>query len=519
MDLPLLLLSLPAALASCASRTSCSTCITHADLANYECSWCEIDQACHALGSPLSPCVFSRECVSLSKLSTCASSSVDACPASDLLPQQLHIALAGNPSTGEADGVAVAWFTPRQTGRSVVQFGRSAGALDQQAEGSARSYLSNFGWHHRVELPSLSPGATYAYRVGDGAAAWSAVSSFTTVDSSKTATFALSVFGDMGYLNSTVRPMEIKNRDSLQTDWSASYTYNTLRQLVDSRTINGVWHVGDIGYADDAFAHEVATFAYESAYNGYMQWLEPIASKVPYMVTPGNHESECHSPACVTSPGTWGLPLSNFSAFNARWAMPFKSSGGTSNMWYSFNLGPAHFVSVNSETDWKDAPEEGTGDSHFKFLPAGSFGAPGEYLAWLEADLKAAAADRAAGRRQWIVAGGHRPFDDLASSHSALFAKYKVDAYFAGHSHSYTRSTYSFSSTSMLHIVVGGAGCDEMPQAPAVPASQRGSQSNATFHTGRYASGVLRVNASALHWQLLDSADSSILDEFVLSKE
>jgi hypothetical protein len=44
-----------------------------------------------------------------------------------------------------------------------------------------------------------------------------------------------------------------------------------------------------------------------------------------------SHESECHSPACVTSLNTWGRPLSNFTAFNARWTMPFAESGGTSN--------------------------------------------------------------------------------------------------------------------------------------------------------------------------------------------
>lgn len=26
-----------------------------------------------------------------------------------------------------------------------------------------------------------------------------------------------------------------------------------------------------------------------------------FASKVPFMVVPGNHESECHSPACLAS--------------------------------------------------------------------------------------------------------------------------------------------------------------------------------------------------------------------------
>ena len=70
------------------------------------------------------------------------------------------------------------------------------------------------------------------------------------------------------------------------------------------------------------------------------------------------------------------------------------------------------------------AEEETTGDSHNKKLPAGGFGAPGEYLRWLEADLAAANASRAT--RPWIVAGSHRPFAELNASHGALFAKCAV---------------------------------------------------------------------------------------------
>ena len=110
-----------------------------------------------------------------------------------------------------------------------------------------------------------------------------------------------------------------------------------------------------------------------------------------------NHESECHSPACVLKKER-GLALSNFTAYNQRWHMPAQDSAARAgqSMWCSWNYGPVHYVSVNSETDWKGAEERNTGDSHDKKLPAGHFGEDGEYLAWLEADLKAAAAARAA---------------------------------------------------------------------------------------------------------------------------
>ena len=83
---------------------------------------------------------------------------------------------------------------------------------------------------------------------------------------------------------------------------------------------------------------------YEQTYNGYMNWFQNVSATMPYMVTPGNHESECHSPACVINHKEYGLPLSNFSAFNHRWSMPSVESGGHqhSNMWYSFNFGTVH---------------------------------------------------------------------------------------------------------------------------------------------------------------------------------
>ena len=65
--------------------------------------------------------------------------------------------------------------------------------------------------------------------------------------------------------------------------------------------------------------------------------------------------------------------------------MPSARSGGVSNMWYSFNYGLAHYVSINTDTDWTGAPEEHHGDSGM--LPAGGFGAKGQFIKWLENDL------------------------------------------------------------------------------------------------------------------------------------
>lgn len=158
--------------------------------------------------------------------------------------------------------------------------------------------------------------------------------------------------------------------------------------------------------------------------------------------------------------------------------MPSSTSHGALNMWYSFNMGPVHFVSINSETDFPSAEERTHGDA--SDFPAGGFGRKGEYLAWLEADLKAAAADRST--RPWIIAGGHRPCCGDIPEVAEMFEKHGVAMYFAGHTHSYWRSAPTYANMSVpagtpsiphatifnahsaatTYITAGGAGCDEM---------------------------------------------------------
>jgi len=163
--------------------------------------------------------------------------------------------------------------------------------------------------------------------------------------------------------------------------------------------------------------------------------------------------------------------------------------------------------------------QERTGDSGIESLPAGSFGRPGEYLQWLEADLRRADAARNAGRVAWVIAGGHRPLHEIEVSHGELLRRYRVDAYFAGHTHSYTREMHTFTedNSTMLSVVVGGAGCEEMAQGSKPSMNVGASRTpSRTVHVSRYASGVLRANRTSLHWQLIDSVDGQILDELTL---
>lgn len=150
--------------------------------------------------------------------------------------------------------------------------------------------------------------------------------------------------------------------------------------------------------------------------------------------------------------------------------------GNTENMYYSFDMGPIHFVVFSTE--------------HYYFP---QFNATVQYE-WLENDLKQANWNRK--DRPWIVSLGHRPMyctnlnNEGCLGHETkirtgdikkytkealepLFLKYAVDLSFWGHEHSYERfwPAYNFqvyngseeqpylNAKAPIHIISGAAGC------------------------------------------------------------
>lgn len=181
-----------------------------------------------------------------------------------------------------------------------------------------------------------------------------------------------------------------------------------------------------------------------------------------------NHEADCHDPACILDKDK-REKLSNFTAYNGRFRMPSLESGGVLNMHYSFNYGPVHFISLDTETGYPGAAEE----TRYVF-PCGGFG---DQLSWLEKDLQEA--NRHRDIRPWIFAIGHHPMyqgesinQGFQTAMENLFYKYGVDIYFSGHVHSYERdypvyqgnvemTGYDYPKAT-THLMIGGAGNDEM---------------------------------------------------------
>lgn len=414
-------------------------------------------------------------------------------------PQQMHIAFRGK----DYDMV-VSWLTGVQTPSSTVKFGTASGKYTNVVNGSlATSYYKDNFVHH-VVLEGLAPSTTYYYVCGSAESGFSNEYSFESPPTSSQRSFNVMVYGDMGISNSGPN----------------------LQQIIEHKDdVDFVYHIGDYAYADD----RLTTKDYDETWNEWANEIVPVAAYKAYMAMPGNHEATCHSFGDFFCPDG----LKNFSAYNARFRMPAEESGSGTNMWTSFEYGSAHFISIDTETDYDHAPE-GV-DTIFK---AGGFG---DQLAWLEADLKKAAANRA--QRPWIIVGGHRPLytaskpglssiiwpnttGHLRAAVEDMFHQYNVDIYLCGHVHAYERhypiyrnqyvKSYN-NPTGLTGVVIGCAGNIEGHQNKWVDPIP----GYCAVHNGDdYGYGILRVhNDTNLQWTFYTAGNSTIADDFMLYKE
>jgi hypothetical protein len=162
-------------------------------------------------------------------------------------PEQIHLALAGRSTAGVSNGMSATWYTGTLPNVTSLQYGEHASALDQTVKGSTKQYIEDYGFHHSATMSGLKVGTRYYYRVGDDAYGWSAILDFKTAPADKHTPFAVSIFGDMGWLDSDQRPMDIKV-SPLVAHWSAVYTRQTMENQKNNGEIDFVWHLGDIGY-------------------------------------------------------------------------------------------------------------------------------------------------------------------------------------------------------------------------------------------------------------------------------
>ena len=211
--------------------------------------------------------------------------------------------------------------------------------------------------------------------------------------------------------------------------------------------------------------------------------------------------------------------------------------GGTENLFYSFNLGPVHFIGFTTEA--------------YYFLNFGYKVLVNQFN-WLEKDLEEANKPENRKLRPWIVTFGHRPMycsnenGDDCSKHETvirvglpmthffgledLFYKYGVDVEIWAHEHSYERlfPIYDFkvcngshdepyrNPGAPVHLITGSAGCKEGREP-----FQKNIPSWSAMHSQDYGYTRMKAhNSTHLYFeQVSDDKDGAIIDSFYIIKD
>ena len=372
--------------------------------------------------------------VTYGDLSLDSSASVSA---PDATPQRVRLGLGGSVQKGSpsyADPSTMAAFTWETTGNNQaakVRYGTSATSMTTVQTGYSWSatVLGTTAYFHEVHVCGLTPDTHYYYQVGGGASGsevWSATQDFTTVPA--TGTVTMGIFGDA--------------RD-VDTVWQ------TVHQRMKEAAVNLMLIPGDV----------VDLGALESDYTTWLDkiWLPDPTKPTSFltlgqqMILPinGNHEND--------------------TAFSfSNWSIPADSQDQYPETYASLDVGSVHFVMID--------------DLHLAKVSTGQTDAEATtQLAWLDADLKAANADRT--KHPFIVALSHRGLfstsyhagdsdvHNVRAQLAPLFDKYNVDLAINGHDHEYERSKPLHAgnppsgapvvgTTGTQYIINAGAGAD-----------------------------------------------------------
>uniref|UniRef100_A0A0B6ZTI3 Purple acid phosphatase n=1 Tax=Arion vulgaris TaxID=1028688 RepID=A0A0B6ZTI3_9EUPU len=400
-------------------------------------------------------------------------------------PQQIHIAYGETPNQ-----IVISWSQIAWTEKSIVLYGFN-GQLTQSKLGNSTKFVDSglqkrTQFFSKVILDDLIPGKLYTYVVGNEYEL-SDEHMFQAMPEGQDWSPHLAVYGDMGNVNS---------RSLIRLEKEAY-----------AGIYDAILHVGDFAYDMNDLEGTVG--------DEFMRQIQPLASRLPYMTCPGNHEEAY-----------------NFSHYRSRFVMP----GDEGKMYYSFNMGPVHFVSVSTELIF--------------FWYYGSTQIFKQYE-WLKKDLEEANKPENRALRPWVVVFGHRPMycsstgtADCTRNESItrvgipvlhiygfedVLYDNGVDLAIWAHEHSYERLWPLYNRTVMngsyehpytdpkapVQIITGSAGCREN-----VSGFVKKPAEWSAFHSMDYGyTRLLVLNKTHMHLeQVSDVQEGKVIDEFTIIK-
>lgn len=451
-------------------------------------------------------------------------------------PVQIRLAYDG------VDGMTVSWNTFAQQKNPTVYYGLEPYVLYEKATSQESiTYPTSLTYINHVHLKNLWPETTYYYLPAGGN--FTKPFSFTTGkrrgcdEEFKTAVVVdMGTFGPLGLSTTVGKGAANPLAPGEQT---------TIQSMARDMDFDFIVHPGDLGYADAWLKEEIGGYlpntsrvdnptVYEHINNAFYDELQVLSAYKPYMVSPGNHESNCDNGG--TTDKSIGVKYTtsicpvgqlNFTGYINRFRMPSQRVGGQGNFWYSYDHGLAHFVHIDTETDLGHGligPDEGSPEF------SGPFGLMNQQINWLTKDL--ASVDRT--KTPWVVVLGHRPFYNSAggictncsAAFEPLFHQYGVDLYFCGHSHVYNRQAPIYNNVtdpnelnnpSSTWYIVNGAGGHydglDTLNYPLMPYTRYAQDTEYSW------SKLIFHNCTHLTQQAIYSANNTVYDSATLFKD
>lgn len=380
-----------------------------------------------------------------------------------------------------------------------------AGTLTFNRNSMCGSPARTVGWRdpgfiHTSFLKELWPDSLYTYKLGhrlfNNSYVWSRSYSFKASpypgqDSKQ----QIVIFGDMG-------KAEVDGSNEFMNFQPGSL--NTTYQLIkDLKNIDLVLHIGDLSYAS----------GYISQWDQFTAQIEPIASRVPYMVGSGNHERDFPGSGSFyenkDSGGECGVLAET---------MFYVPAENRANYWYSTDYGMFHFCIADTEHDWRP------GTQQYKFIEHCLSTVDRQKQPWL-----IFLAHRVLGYSSGEFYAEEGSFEEPMGRESLqeLWQKYKVDIAFYGHVHNYERTCPVFQNTCLqnasnhyhgifkatTHVVVGGGGAG---LADYSPFQARWS------HFRDHDFGFVKLTAfnhSTLLFEYKKSRDGNVYDHFTVTRD
>jgi alkaline phosphatase D len=391
-------------------------------------------------------------------------------------PEQLHLAWGSDPSRE----VTVSWAAPGTVAQPTPELAYSRHPITAENPGTivrlpapepleytrpragaaavsfADSGSGQTTYHYHVPLTDLEPGATYYYRVSDGAATQAtAGASFTTARRGRFG-YRFSSFGDIDV------PSASRNVSGIDDDTADTcyFTVNGIENPGDGRGAP-LFHLvnGDLSYANGTPSNMPVIW------RDYSVNVSRSAMNRPWMPTMGNHEIEIGNLALTGAPGSAGdwNGAYGHGSYLARFTTPANGvlnhdGNQLQGHFYGFQVGTVYFIALDADDviyQTSDATPEAivgyTGgfvsrESDYSLVPGGS--QPNRQTQWLKRELRKARQEPTV---DMIVVSMHQaPLStntgnvgsDLGIRQAwlPLFDKYEVDLVLTGHNHVFERS-------------------------------------------------------------------------------